>query len=504
MSALERKHTTQRATGTLALSEYTGGCVIDGKYRLIRKLGEGGMGSVWAAHSGPLDVSVALKVLRVDTAHDDSAERLLREARVMARLADPGIVRVFDVGQTDRGEPYIVMELLSGATLRQVLDSSRLDPVRAVRLLLPIVRALECAHRAGVVHRDVKPDNIVLAQGARGDLQPKLLDFGAAKLAQGVDNLTRVGLVVGSPLYMSPEQARGESVDHRTDLWSACVVLYEVVTGKPPFWGDNAHALLHAINTREVSTLHDSYEFDAPLWDIVRRGLTKDRDERWQTARDLMLELAAWLRAQGAMEDITGTALHGRGLGRYSSLPALEAGPKRKGKHAKARATAVVGANLGLESQPWPELEVAPAHAKRVRLFRVLSARYKTPLFWSGLGAALLVLVLLGIWAHRASEAAPPSRAELSSDPASTPVETLTQSQPSAPASVPAGGLAPMAPLSAEASLPVATPPAASRPAAARKAAAPRRETRKEKSLRLRDAKPNARARKPAFKDPFD
>src|SRR5262245_25373865 len=188
MSTPQRKPTSPRVTGTLELPLHTAGSVIDGKYRLIRELGEGGMGSVWAAHSKPLDVSVALKLLRIETAHEDSAERLLREARVMARLADPGIVRVFDVGQTEEGEPYIVMELLVGATLRRVLESARLDGVRAVRLLLPIVRALECAHRAGVVHRDVKPDNIVLAQGARGDMQPKLLDFGAAKIVQGVDH----------------------------------------------------------------------------------------------------------------------------------------------------------------------------------------------------------------------------------------------------------------------------------------------------------------------------
>lgn len=492
MISHQRKREKQRAAGALALGEYTSGSVIDGKYRLIHELGEGGMGSVWAAHSNALDVSVALKVLRVDTAHEDSAERLLREARVMARLADPGIVRVFDVGQTERGEPYIVMELLAGATLRQVLDSSRLDAVRAVRLLLPIVRALECAHRAGVVHRDVKPDNIVLAQGARGDLQPKLLDFGAAKLVQSVDNLTRVGLVVGSPLYMSPEQARGEAVDHRTDLWSVCVVLYEAVTGKAPFWADNTHALLHAIGTQEVKAAPDSYEFDAALWAIVRRGLTKSRDERWQNARDLMLELATWLRAQGTTEDITGAALHGRGLGRYSSLPALMGGRRADDKQAKARGTAVMGANIALEGEPEPDVTIAPeSQAKRARLHRLASWRQHGPRFWASVGAGLLVLVLLGIWILRSSEAPRPPAAALPKDALGEPAQVVTP-QSVVPAAAPPEA-APSAPPPERASN-------APRRATTRRSTAARKENR-----RVRETPPPAvRAPKAEFKDPFD
>ena len=163
----------------VGVQEYTAGAIVAGKYRLLHRLGEGGMGSIWAAHNPTLDINVALKLIRMDTANDDAHARLVQEARATARLADPGIVRIFDVGHTEQGDPFITMELLTGTNLRQALDGGPLDPVRAVRTLLPIVRALECAHRGGIVHRDVKPDNIVLAIGTRGDLQPKLVDFGA-------------------------------------------------------------------------------------------------------------------------------------------------------------------------------------------------------------------------------------------------------------------------------------------------------------------------------------
>jgi serine/threonine-protein kinase len=458
----DTESTMLRSKTQPATPEYTRGSVIDGKYRLIAPIGEGGMGSVWAAHSNKLDVTVAIKLIRVDTAHEDSAARLLREARVMARLADPGIVRVFDVGETEQGQPFVVMELLTGATLREVLDAGRLEAVRTVRLLLPIVRALECAHRAGVVHRDVKPDNIVLSHGARGDLQPKLLDFGAAKLVRGVEHLTRVGAVVGSPLYMSPEQARGERVDHRTDLWSVCAVLYEAVLGAPPFVAENTNAVLHAISAREVAAPAEHQELDPALWSIVRRGLTKDRENRWQNARELMLELAAWLRAQGATEDITGTALQGRGLGSFSSAPPeTEAQP-----HALAPFTRVMAAqhgpraNIGLEAGP-----AAPV-ARMGLMPRVLGGLRGSPRLWVSVAAATFVPMLAGALLHRATERPSIPKASAVAAPEGTELDLHTGPNPAADAAAlpvrdPAQGLTNAAPHAPLVTQPPSTPFAA-------------------------------------------
>jgi len=316
------KPDSKRGTNPEAQSkDYSAGSIVAGKYRLLHPLGEGGMGSVWAAHSTALDINVALKLIRLDTAHEEAPLRLVQEARATARLADPGIVRMFDVGCTERGDPFIAMELLTGTTLQQTLDAGPLPAVRAVRLLLPIVRGLETAHRAGVVHRDIKPDNIVFAVGARGDLQPKLVDFGVAKLLSNENQLTHVGAVVGSPQYMSPEQARGEVVDARSDLWSMCVVLYEATVGTPPFTAKNTHALLYTISTQQFEWGTEPAAADPILAQIIRKGLANEREERWQHARELLLALAEWLRSQGVTEDIAGVALRGRGLGEKSSLP---------------------------------------------------------------------------------------------------------------------------------------------------------------------------------------
>jgi serine/threonine protein kinase len=339
-------------TGPKAKSlDYGAGSVVAGKYRLLHPLGEGGMGSVWAAYSVALDINVALKLIRLDTAHEEAPLRLVQEARATARLADPSIVRMFDVGCTERGDPFIAMELLTGTTLQQTLEAGPLSPVRAVRLLLPIVRGLETAHRAGVVHRDIKPDNILFAVGARGDLQPKLVDFGVAKLLSNKHQLTHVGAVVGSPQYMSPEQARGELVDHRTDLWSLCVVLHEATVGEPPFTAKNTHALLHAISTQQFEWSTERTAPDPTLVAIIRKGLAKEREQRWQHARELLLALAEWLRSQGVSEDIAGVALRGRGLGEKSSLP----GPPIESARGSRRRSPGTAVNLAGGSVAEPE-----------------------------------------------------------------------------------------------------------------------------------------------------
>src|SRR5687768_10390405 len=220
---------------------YEPGHIIAGKYELEELLGQGGMGAVWRARNVALDSLVALKVLRSTSDRAALSERLVQEARAAAKLTHPAIVKVFDVGQTESGDPFIVMELLHGSSLGTILATeSRISSIQAARILLPIADALSLAHSKGIIHRDLKPDNVFVVHDG-SSVQPKLVDFGIVKMQQddGESHLTQAGAVLGSPDYMSPEQARGQDdVGLGTDVWSFSVVLYEAITGRPPFKGN--------------------------------------------------------------------------------------------------------------------------------------------------------------------------------------------------------------------------------------------------------------------------
>jgi serine/threonine-protein kinase len=289
---------------------YDAGDVIAGKYRLVKKLGQGGVGTVWLARNVTLDAPVAIKLIRPGLDAPDAADRMLKEARAEAKLEHPAIVRVFDFGETQQGEPFIVMELLEGHDLGDELDQSEsIEPQRAVRILLPVIEALVCAHEQGIVHRDLKPENIFLAKEGK-KLRPKVVDFGIAKLTQNDVVLTRIGSVLGTPAYMAPEQARGDDdVDHRVDTWAMCVVLYETVTGERPFRGDNYNAVLRAVIEDAVTPLAERGIFEPELWRIVQIGLDKERSKRWQSMRELGAALAAWLVKRGVTHDIVGEPL---------------------------------------------------------------------------------------------------------------------------------------------------------------------------------------------------
>jgi eukaryotic-like serine/threonine-protein kinase len=309
-------------------SRLRAGSVIDGKYRLERVLGEGGMGSVWCAHHLQLDLPVAIKLLRSGPDNVTLSERLKLEARASAQLVHPAIVRVFDVDTSEHGEPFIVMELLGGENLADLLDRGRLSCVSAVQLLLPIAEALALAHAKGIVHRDLKPPNVFLAQeGER--MQPKLLDFGIAKLTspQHSGSLTDTGVSVGSPDYMSPEQARGSrDIDHRADIWSFSVVLYEAVTGSTPFEGDNYNALMRAIVEDEPAPLPIDDNLDQGLADLISWGLAKDRSQRPGSIQELGRELARWLIDRGVTEDVCGSPLGPKWITRVAqkSVPVIQ------------------------------------------------------------------------------------------------------------------------------------------------------------------------------------
>jgi eukaryotic-like serine/threonine-protein kinase len=293
-------------------SPYLAGEVVGDRYRLVREIGRGGMGVVWVAHSLVLGVDVALKLIRASSASSALSSRMAREAHAAARLGHPALVRVFDFGWTRHGDPYLVMELVQGETLAaQVKREVRIPAIRAVQTLLPIVDGLRMAHDKGIVHRDIKPDNVFLAADALGRRQPKLLDFGIAKVDKQIDGrLTQVGAVLGSPDYMSPEQALGlDDIDERTDIWSLCVVLYEVITGTVPFQKPNYNALMHAIINEDPTPSVDCGAGDRSLWQVIERGLRKQREDRFQTVTDLGEALALWLYEHGIKEDLSGNSI---------------------------------------------------------------------------------------------------------------------------------------------------------------------------------------------------
>jgi eukaryotic-like serine/threonine-protein kinase len=307
-------HSARRTGGALG-PELHAGDTLEGRYILLSPLGEGGMGDVWLAHNPTLDMDVALKVLRVDESRPDLREqmthRLLMEARATAKLGHPAIVRIIDFGETEAGNGFYVMELLDGEDLCALIARhGHLSPAKAVRTLLPIAGALVAAHAKAIVHRDIKPENIFLARDReQNSVQPKLIDFGIAKLSGLNERVTAAGAVMGSPGYMAPEQARGEEVDTRADVWGFCVVLYETITGRLPFEGRNFFALMRAIVEDEPAPASGGDAGDEVLWSVIRRGLEKDPGKRWQTMRQLGCALASWLVERGIAEDICGAQL---------------------------------------------------------------------------------------------------------------------------------------------------------------------------------------------------
>lgn len=338
---------------------YAPGTVIGDKYRLERVLGQGGMGAVWVVRNINLDADFALKLIRRDRATEEAAARLLTEARAAAKLGHPGIVRVFDFGQTEVGDPYLVMELLTGDSLGALITrKKRLEPGVAVQMLLPVASALSAAHAKGIVHRDLKPDNIMLAtQDSSRKLVPKVLDFGIARVLR--DDIERhqtmAGEVLGSPDYMSPEQARGQlDIDHRTDIWTFAVLLYESITGKRPFEGHNYNALIASIVSNPPMPIHAYGIADTELSGIIDRGLSKSPTARWQTIRDMGIALAQWAVEHGIDQDISGLSIQTEWLASQrpnlktlqpAQLPRLAVpGAEPQGAHSTAPVVARDGA----------------------------------------------------------------------------------------------------------------------------------------------------------------
>ncbi len=324
---------------------YLAGDVIADRYRLVRKLGQGGMGVVWIAHSLVLGVDIALKLIRASAAGAGMSSRMAREAQAAARLAHPALVRVFDFGWTTRGDPFLVMELVQGETLAAMLNrESRVPAIRAVQLLLPLADGIRCAHEKGIVHRDIKPENVFIAADPLGRLQPKLLDFGIAKMDQRPEDgrLTQRGAVLGSPEFMSPEQALGSNdIDARTDVWSMSVVLYEMITGIVPFKNPNYNSLIQAIVNTDPVPASDFGACDQELSRVIARGLAKSVDDRWGSMTELGEALGLWLYEHGVKEDICGNSVRALWLdGALSGVrPEVPTGPPSARPGARTDAT---------------------------------------------------------------------------------------------------------------------------------------------------------------------
>ncbi|MEP7052836.1 MAG: serine/threonine-protein kinase [Pseudomonadota bacterium] len=299
---------------------YAPGLIVADKYELLRPLGAGGMGEVWVAHHLSLDIDVAVKFIGdVGAPESGLSERLLEEARNTARLGHPAIVRALDFGHTDRHDPFIVLELLAGEDLATHIEhGGRLSAERAVATLLPVVHALSAVHDSGIVHRDIKPENVFLAETELG-LQAKLLDFGISRKTDRVRRLTVRETALGTPDYMSPEQARGETSDAHTDQWSFCVVLYEAITNRRPFEAENYNALLRSIIEDAPGPLAEHGVQEPALWQILSRGLAKAPAERYASIRHLGQALALWLLDRGVQEDAIGTSLRRAWLREASS-----------------------------------------------------------------------------------------------------------------------------------------------------------------------------------------
>ena len=266
------------------------GEIIANRYQLVSKLGEGGMGSVWRAEHVTLRSPVALKFIEASIAQNEEAtSRFMREAQSAAALRSTHVVQIFDYG-IDRDVPYIAMELLVGDSLRERMDKVRLTPRQLIEVMSQVCRAMSKAHEAGVVHRDLKPDNIFLVSEDDQEIC-KVLDFGIAKVSNnglnGVSSATRTGAIMGTPYYMSPEQAQGNrTVDYRADLWALAIIVFECVTGSVPFQSEALGDLILRICVRPIPKPSEFGPVPPGFDEWFERAADRDPTQRFQSARE--------------------------------------------------------------------------------------------------------------------------------------------------------------------------------------------------------------------------
>lgn len=351
----QKEHSSDPAPGT----------VLADKYRIVRLLGRGGMGSVHEAEHVELGKRVALKFLHLTAQEDETTlARFQREARVICAIKSDHIVEVFDWGQDEGSRPFLVMELLEGRDLAAYLKQrGRLGVQEAVRFAVEALRGLKRVHAAGIVHRDLKPENLFLVRGDDERLHVKIVDFGLSKLMDGAEpvsddldrsaRLTQQGALVGTPLYMSPEQVEGvDTIDHRSDLWAMSAILYEALSGSPPFMDRSYARLVMAICQQDPPDLcARAPDVPPALGTVVARGLARNRDERFHDTDELAQALEEAL-AQPSTPVATVPSLHQEASDTVPSVapdtplpdtPALQASPTSRTAEDAAVDEAVSG-----------------------------------------------------------------------------------------------------------------------------------------------------------------
>jgi predicted Ser/Thr protein kinase len=421
------------------------GTVVDGKYEIQRLIGKGGMGAVYAARQLQLNRQVALKLLRPDVTADEAAvARFHREAQAMARIEHPNAVRVYDFGETESGEAFIVMEFVEGVPLRVMLRRARILPVD---LVLDIVwqtsLAISAAHAQGIVHRDLKPENLIVRLADDGTLTLKVVDFGVAKLMAGDGaQLTSPSDMIGTPKYMAPEQFTGDDIDGRVDVYALGVITYELLTGRPLFDGTFAEVVGKHLHMEPPSFESLGANLPDGVEVVVRRALAKRPEERQRSATELARQLVrsfgvevsagtatiapASETSRSALLDAFVAGLAAEPVGdaedyatRYSDRGDEETRLRlATGPNAPTVAMGARSAVAQVGAAPLPEEAARP----------VPSRSWALPIA-AGLGAVLLVFVLggyLALRAYRSWSAGP----ETPSAPAPAPASPATTPEP--------------------------------------------------------------------------
>jgi serine/threonine-protein kinase len=396
-----------------------------GQYEVARLIGAGGMGSIYEGHHVALKKRVAIKVLSGDfTGHAEARARFVREGEAAARIQHPNVVEVFDVGINEQDRPYLVMEFLRGEDAAALIAREGALPVEdAVDLLCPVISAVAAAHALGVLHRDLKPDNVFLSVSHDGGLRPKLLDFGISKLEGGPANhaLTRADAFLGTPFYVAPEQAQGgANATAASDQYSLGVIAYELLTGKRPFGGDSLYEVLHSIvQGRFQSPAAHRPDLPPGLTDVVLRAMATNPADRFESVRALGRALLPFA-SEGS---------------RAAWMPAFDDAAASSKREGTGRFSIATGASVLTQSQGRTTTGDVPAVREVERVHTTLSNAAgeigddvrlpsSSPLPWLA-AAAALVLVGGGALAYFALRSGEPSGPPQASRPTEQVAPTL-------------------------------------------------------------------------------
>ena len=464
-------------SGDLHATHDLSGAILEGTYRLVRLIGKGGMGVVYEAVQLRLNKRVAVKIMSRDhAANTVSLARFHREAEITSKLGHPHLVSVMDFGTAGSGEPYLVMELLDGEDLEMRLQKKGHLPLEAtVRITRQAASALGAAHAQDVVHRDMKPGNIFLMQVPGEQEFVKVLDFGISKMKAAGARLTRASAVVGSPIYMSPEQTLGkvDDTDHRADQWALACIAWEMISGQPPFDGEDVNTLFYQINRVEPSPLvHHYASLSREVEQVLRKALSKNVAERYPSIREF------------------GHALDTAAFGRYADrtppvakMPSqwveeLRNSPPTNESAKFPAADAGSGVALGSTASPQGAGQDVPAAVGWLRAVSWARPALRKPIL-AAAGAACILALVAAAFSWRSSRATALARpAPTSVFPASAQASEREPSMPSARAPTATPTVAPAIPLAANSgkkakAKPARTPSMPTRTSSTQKSKAP-------------------------------